>query len=77
MAYVFIDVLKVGDFVDGNNVNNSRNAHQIGVLEAFLLNNSGFLRGFTLNNELMLIRNKFRYYACYFAHCFIIFFFLI
>lgn len=46
------------------------------MLKVFLQEDSGFLRDFTLNDGLVLVKDKFRDYACYFAHCFIMLFLL-
>lgn len=44
------------------------------MLELFVHEDLGFLRDFTFNDALVLVGDKFRDYACYFAHCLIILF---
>lgn len=45
------------------------------MLKTFLYGRPSLLRAFALNNRLMLIGNKLRYYLCCFTSCFIILFF--
>lgn len=46
------------------------------ILEVLLQSGPGLLRSLTLNDRLVLIRDNFGNYACYFAHSLIILFFL-
>lgn len=63
MACVFMYVLEVGELLGGGLVDNPRSAHWVDVLKPFLKNSPGFLRGLFFDDGLVLVRDKFGYYA--------------
>lgn len=72
-----MNILKIRDFFGSGIVNNLRITYQIDILEVLLQNGLDFLRSFTLNDELVLIGDKFGDYAYYFAYFLVILFFSI
>lgn len=46
MAYVFVNILKIREFLNSSVVNNLRNPYKINMLEIFLENNLNLLRSY-------------------------------
>lgn len=71
IAYIFIYILEIKKFFNNSLINNLEYTHQVNILKVFLQSSSSFLKSFFFNNKLILFKNKFKYYTCKFAYCFV------
>lgn len=74
---VFLYISEFRELFGGSFIDKARKAYQINMLLVILLSELSLLKGFLLNNWLVLISNKFGYYAYYYAHCLILFVFAV
>lgn len=70
-------ILEIGELLGDSLMDKIRGAHWIDMLEVFFQNGPYFLWGLSLNDRLMLISNKFGYYACRFTHYLIVILFTV
>lgn len=77
MTHVFMYVLELREFFRGDLIDQARDAHRIVVLKTYLQSCPSLLSDFSLDEELVLSGNIFRYFICYFSHYFIVFLFAV
>lgn len=74
---IFVYIFEVCKFLCGGIIDQAWCIHEIDILESLLKGAPNFFWGFTLNDRLVLVRDKFEKDTYNFAYCQIIFFFIL